>query len=409
MADLKANGFSIQTKSYFKRISEYDSETKACILLVLISLINAVACAIGVFAVALWLCFKKNKPKVLNKLNALGFCFVLFSFTVSAVYLNYFGLFGTLYFLSALYIMLRFKQTATFEKIQDIFTVLVSYSVIAFIVALIQKIFDLSAIKGRSASTFLNANYYCVYVSFVIIICLYRILFENRNKALYLTMLFINFVAVFVTASKMPWFGIFAAVGVMLICSKRYKTIAVLGIIAVIGCIALYLLKDYNIAEKLNMNSFAKSFRDRYSYWNQAISGFIEKPLFGRGMLGFLKHSVDENIKALGNFHFDFGNIEASFDSLKGLGWHLHAHNILFDCLYNYGIIGTVILAVLVVKRCIECYRLNGKNFSNPIFTLLISGILVIMVDGIVDCQIVGVQTMFLCVFFMSLAGIKSE
>lgn len=408
MVKFKTTG-SVQIKSYFKRISEYDSETTACILLVLISLINAVACAIGVFAVALWLCFKRNKPKVLNKANALGFCFVALSLIVSAVYLNYFGLLSTLYFLSAFYIMLRFKQTVTLQKINDIFTVLLCYNPIAFSVALIQKIFDLSAIKGRSASTFLNANYYCIYLSFVIIICLYRILFENKQKFVYYGLILLNLVAVVLTASKMPWFGIIVAVGVMLICSKRYKTLAVLTLFAVIGVAALYLLKDYNIAEKLNMNSLAKSFSDRYSYWNTAIEGFKQKPLFGRGMLGFLKSSVDESISKLDNFRFDLSNLEASFDSLKGLGWHMHAHNILFDSLYSYGIVGTVILMAILFKRCLESYRLNGKNLSNPILTVLICGILVILVDGIVDCQIVGVQTMFLCVFFMSLSGVKSE
>lgn len=409
MVNLKTTSFSVQTKSYFKRISEYDSETNACILLVLISLINAVACVIGVFAVALWLCFKRNKPKVLNKNNALGFCFVALSLIVSTVYLNYFGLLATLYFLSAFYIMLRFKQTAALQKVEDIFTILLAYSPFAFLVALIQKIFDLSAIKGRSASTFLNANYYCIYVSFVIIICLYRVLFKNKSKLLYYSVLLLNLGAVVLTASKMPWLGILVAVGLMLIGSKRYKTIAVLGILAVVGCIALYLLRDYNIAEKLNMNSLAKSFSDRYSYWNTAIEGFKEKPLFGRGMLGFLNNSVYESISKLGNFQFDLGNLEASFDSLKGLGWHMHAHNILFDSLYSYGIVGTLLLTAILIKRCIENYRLNGKNIFDPIFTVLVCGIFVILVDGIVDCQIVGVQTMFLCVFFMSLAGVKSE
>ncbi len=396
-------------KSYLIRVSNYDSETKICIFLMLFSLVNAALCAIGVFVTAVYFLIIKNKQKVLNKNNALGFAFATLSLVVSAVYLNFFGIAATVYFLAVLYIMLRFRQKADFQKINDIFTVMVLYSVIAFAVALIQKIFDLSAIKGRSASTFLNANYYCIYVSFVIIICLYRILFENKGVIFNSIITFINLAGMFLTASKMPWLGVGTVVLIMLIGSKRYKTLGILVVLAVIGGVALYILKDYNIAEKVGMNSFAKSFSDRYDYWNTAINGFLEKPLFGRGMLGFLKNSVDEGIKKLGGFTFNFTDFETSFDNLKHLGWHLHAHNILFDCLYNYGVIGTLMLFSAVLKRLKECYRINGKNSYTPVFIIVVSGLAAVLVDGIVDCQIVGIQTMFLCVFLFALTGVNLD
>lgn len=393
-------------KSYFKRILNYDNETKACILLMLLALVNAVLCVLGVLCVAVYFLTSKNKQKVLVKNNIFGFLFALFSFVLSAVYLNYFGIAATLYFSATLYIMLKFRQKADLQKINDIFSILLLYSPFAVAVALLQKVFDLSAIKGRSASTFLNANYYCIFISFVIIICLYRILFEKKNIAFCSIIIFINLFGMFLTASKMPWLGIGVAVLIMLFGSKHYKTLGVFATFAVVFAVLVYFLKDYGFAEKLGMNSFTKSITDRYDYWNTALKGIVEKPLFGRGMLGFLKNSIDEGLKNNGGFSFDFANFETSFDNLKGLGWHLHAHNILLDCLYNYGIFGSLLLVIAVVKRLLECFKNNGKKLFNPVFIIAISGLAVLLVDGIADCQIVGVQTMFLCVFLFSITGV---
>ena len=397
-----------KTKSYFKRVLNYDNKTKACILLTLFSLINAVLCVLGVVITAIYFLVSKDGEKTFEKNNLLGFLFAFFSLIVSAVYLNYFGIAASIYFLAVLYIMLKFRKVADFQKINDIFTVMAVYSVFAFLVALVQKIFDLSAIKGRSASTFLNANYYCIFISFVIIICLYRILFEKKDFLINSVIIFINLFALFLTASKMPIIGACVAVLILLVGSKHYKTLGVLAVLAAVGCIVLYLLKDYNLAEKIGMNSFTKSITDRYVYWDTALKGISQKPIFGRGMLGFLKTSVDEGIKKLGGFNFDFADFETSFDNLKHLGWHLHAHNILLDSLYNYGIVGTLLFCSAVAKRVFECYKINGKNFCSPAFILVISGLAVLLVDGIADCQIVGVQTMFLCVFLFSVAGVNS-
>ena len=191
----------------------------------------------------------------------------------------------------------------------------------------------------------------------------------------------------------------------MLFFAKKFKILIPLCVLGVIGVAALWLLRDYGIAEKLQMNGFIDSFKMRFPYWEQAITGFKEKPIYGHGILGFLKESVDNSVVETG-YKFDILDITESLDNLKHVGWHLHAHNLLFDCLYNYGLVGSVILAIIVVKRIRELYKSSGKNILDPMMTLTLSCFVFILLDGVVDCQIIGIQTLFISVFLFSVTGI---
>lgn len=392
-------------KEYFKRVFGYDAETRAAFLCFAAALVNAVLCALCVFAVAVYLLIRKKGGLAFKKENRLSSVFGILVLIISSVYLNYFGILASLYFLSAMLIAFSFRLNISKQKIDDIFTMAVAYSVFAFLVAVVQKAFDLSAISGRSESTFLNALYYCFYISFVVLICLYRIIFENKNKLIYSSLIILNLIAMLVTASKMPLLGIAAAMCVMLLFAKKFKPLIALCVLGALDVCALWLFRDYGIIEKLNMNGFLDSFTMRFPYWEQAIDGFCEKPVFGHGMLGFLKESIDNSIIETG-YKFDIFDLSESLDNLKHLGWHLHAHNIAFDCLYNYGIAGSLLLIAAILKRLRNLYKTSKKNIFDPIMTLVLSSFTFILVDGIVDCQIVGVQTLFISVFLFSVTGI---
>lgn len=392
-------------RNYKNRVFGYDAETRAAFLCFAAALLNAVLCALCVFAVAIYLLIHKKGSLFLKKENLISSVFGILVLIISSVYLNYFGILASLYFLAALLIVFSFRLNISKQKIDDIFTMAVAYSVFAFIVAVVQKIFDLSAIEGRSESTFLNALFYCFYISFVILICLYRIIYENRSKLINSALIALNLLAMLVTASKMPIVGIAAAMCVMLLFAKKFKPLIALCVLGALGVCALWLFRDYGIVEKLNMNGFLDSFTMRFPYWEQAIDGFCKKPVFGHGMLGFLKESIDNSIIETG-YKFDVFNLTESFDNLKHLGWHLHAHNIAFDCLYNYGIVGSLLLIAAIIKRLQNLYKTSKKNIFDPIMTLVLSSFTFILVDGIVDCQIVGVQTLFISAFLFSVTGI---
>ncbi len=393
---------------YKNRVIGYDAETRAVFLVFAAALINVVLCALAVFAVAIYLLVRKKGALLIKKENRIGTFFGVLMLIVSAVYLNFFGILGSFYFLAVIFIAFSFRESVIKQKLDDIFTIAVAYSVIAFAVAVVQKVFDLSAISGRSESTFLNALYYCYYISFVVLICLYRVIYENRNKLIYSALIALNLLAMLVTASKMPILGIAAAMCVMLLFAKKFKALILLCGLGVIGVGALWLLRDYGIAEKLNMNGFVESFTMRFPYWEQAINGFCEKPIFGHGMLGFLKESIDNSVVETG-YKFNVFDISESLDNLKHIGWHLHAHNLLFDCLYNYGLVGSALLVMIIIKRLRELYKSCGKNILDPMMTLTLSSFTFILVDGIVDCQIIGVQTLFISVFLFSVTGVYSN
>ncbi|MGN0173989.1 MAG: O-antigen ligase family protein [Acutalibacteraceae bacterium] len=396
--------FISAVKDYFTRVFGYDSETRAVFLCMAAALINAVLCVITVFAVAVYLLIHKRAKLLTQKGNRSGFIFGALTLLVSSLYLNYFGIIASVFVLAVILITLSFRENITKQKTDDIFTMMVAYSVFAFAVAVVQKILNLSAIEGRSASTFLNALYYCYYVSFVIVICLYRVIYENRNKLLYILLAVLNTAAILVTSSKMPLVGVAVATFVMLLFAKKYKILIPFCIIGAAGVLAVILFHD-TITEKLHMNSFIDSFIMRFEYWEPAIKGFLKKPLFGHGMLGILKHSVDSVIITNG-YVFDLSNLEASLDNLKHVGWHLHAHNILFESLYSFGLVGTITIVFTMLKRCRELYIQSGRNILDPMMTFTMSCLAFILVDGIVDCQIIGIQSGFISIFLLSVTGV---
>ena len=395
----------LKGKEFVKRVFGYDAETRAAFLVFIAALVNTVLCAVAVFAVAVYLLFRKKGALLFKKGNRSGFLFSAVVLFASAINLNYFGIAGTLFFLAVLLIAYSFRENITKQKIDDVFTLMVAYSIVAFVVAVVQKIFNLSAIEGRSASTFMNALYYCYYIAFVILICLFRIIYENRNKLFYFSALALNVAAIIVTGSKMPLFAIAAAVFVMLLFAKKFKILIPLTILGVAAGVLIIVFQDV-IVEKLQMNSFVDSLVMRFDYWKPAINGFVKRPVFGHGMLGILNESV-KGAKQAGFNLFDFNNLEVYFDELKHIGWHLHAHNIALECLYSFGAVGTALIGFSIIKRCRQLYIQSGRNLLSPYMTLVMSSLVYVFVNGIVDCQIVGVQTAFLSIFLFSLTAVK--
>ena len=52
---------------------------------------------------------------------------------------------------------------------------------------------------------------------------------------------------------------------------------------------------------------------------------------------------------------------------------------------------------------------MSKSEYYTPVFIIVVSGLAAVLVDGIVDCQIVGIQTMFLCVFLFALTGVNLD
>lgn len=391
-------------KAYKDRVFGYDAETRIAFFVLLTALVSTTLCAVAVFAFAIYLLIKKYGSLYLKKENRLSTVFGCLLLVVSAVYLNYLGVLAAAFLICAMLIAFCFKQNITKQKVEDIFTLMIAYSPIAFIIAVIQKILDLSAISGRSESTFLNALFYCYYLGFVILICFYRVLFVKKQVGLHLSLMILNILAIIVTASKMPLLSVAIACGVMLLLAKRYKLFALFLSVGVLGVVVLLFFGD-TILEKLDMNGFLKSFEDRFPYWQQAIDGFVEKPVFGHGLLGFLKETIDNSVLGA-DYSFELSNVNKSFDGLKGAGWHLHAHSVLLDCLYNYGTVGTVMFFAIVIKRVRHLYVTVGKKVLEPIMILVICFLVNVLIGGLVDCQFIGVQTFFISIIMLSVTAI---
>ncbi len=140
-------------------------------------------------------------------------------------------------------------------------------------------------------------------------------------------------------------------------------------------------------------------------YWDMAIKGIFDKPFFGHGMIGMLNDSMRSDTDFIKRF-LEGGSLDSLFMNMKRHGWKMHAHNILLDALYSFGLIGTLMLFFYGIKKGLRFFRSCGYSSRDQYFALTCGVIVSIFVNGLIDCEIVGAQTAVFTFMFVGVMGI---
>lgn len=396
--------------NYLTRLANAPVVCRAAFIVLVASYLNAVLSVIAAIACGIYLITDKSRIKRIlsDSINIIAFVFVLMTLTVSIANRNYVGVAATLFFACLLIIMASLRAVITRRFFEDLITCHLTYSVFAALIALIQKLCHMNDAMFRSSSTFINPLYYSYFVALSAVMCTYRLVVSPRAKPAHFSVLFVNICGMFMSGGRMPWMGMFIGCLAVLVLCKKYKLMILF--LAVIGALIAFaaLFPDIKMLSALRLNSLDDGYNERIPYWNRALDGFFKSPIAGQGFLGVLNSSIGDNADLFADFFKTF-NLNVFFSEMKARGWMLHAHNFLFDMLCNFGIVGSALLALCIIRYLSKMYRRFEYRSSQPMIALMVGFICAVGVNSVLDCQYVGLQTPVFTMIFFSATGLKKE
>lgn len=379
---------------WFSRVLNYNDEVKWVFITVFCSFVHFLLAVVAVFAAGIYLLVKKKAYHLLvQRKNLLTVVFIGLTFVVALWYLSLPGLFGSVFMFFLITLLFSFRQNVTKRIFEDLLSLFLLYSVPAFLVAFVERLVGMQSDKlYRCYSTFSNPLYYAYFITFVVIICTYRIVTTKRDVVLNAILLIMNVVGMFYSGSRMPWIGMFAGVMITLVFCRRVKYVVIFAaVIAALLAIAA-LFPDAKLLASLRLEDIGAGYSGRLSYWKYALDGFLKRPIFGKGFYGVLNDTMRADDQWITRFFSSF-DINVIFKTMKQNGWMLHAHNILLDSLYNFGVVGTILMAYCIFDRGLKMYIRLDCDSKNPLFALMLGVMASIAINGIVDCEITSPHT----------------
>jgi len=358
---------------YSDKIRGSTTEETLVMLAVISIFLPYVLTAVVVSAVAIRAVLLKDTRKAIfaGIDGKLLVAFALINAATPFVFKNYFGagcFFGVcIILIFALYLRTVMTERL-FERIADAAAFM---SMCCAVVARIQRVRP----SFRSPSVFFNPNYYGAVIAFMVLLCLYRLIRNHGNRAFLLTAVFINFYGLLQADCQSAFFSIILGACLLVLFTKRYKFF-VLVASASVAVICLLPWLDFLFPRIGNAEG---NLALRATIWEAGVKGFLETPLFGRGMMGYMQ--IFEKFAGSPNYH---------------------CHNIFIDMLLSFGIIGAIPLVWFVLRSALAE---RGKK-SAPLFFALVAAVLL---HGLTDVTIAWIQTGALAAVFMSLPYIKEE
>ena len=398
-------------RAFFERLKGYEPPQRAVLLLLLLSCINAATAVIGAIVIGIYLLAQKDAAADIFRTGGNGLLLLQFviSTVVSALNRNLLGLIAGIFVFFIAVAVLYLKNNITPQLFDDFVTIYLGYSVIAALYAAVEYVIGrLGDTEYRCSSTFINPLYYSFFITFAVLFCTYRIVTPRAWRRIYIPVLIINAMGMILSGSRMPWVGMFVGLFLILLLRRKYKLIAVFAVFISALLLLFVLFPDISFFTGMRLNKIDVSYTGRKPYWDLAVRGIFDKPLFGHGLTGFLDGTIKADSDFISRFADFNGSLNDMFMNMKGHGWKTHAHNILLEALYSFGIIGTLILCAYLLKIGLNFFRNCGYSSQNPHFALLCGVVVSIGVNGLVDCEIVGLQTAVFTLLIFAMTGLYS-
>ena len=235
----------------------------------------------------------------------------------------------------------------------------------------------------RCASLFGNPNEYSSVIVIAVLIAAHMFLEKKGNRWLYAVCIGFNLVGMLLCASLMGilelYFGLFA----LLLLRKEWKWVAAYGSLTAIGGAALWLLPKLLPHLAVAGNSFDLRMR----IWKLSVIMLEKAPLFGRGILSYWKFSPDYVGQDLGF------KVRVT----------TNAHNLLLDGLLSFGVIGTALLVVYLVKLLRPALRRYRDGSGRGLSAIMLAAVVGALVHGVCDVTILWPQVTVL--FFLVFAA----
>ncbi len=225
----------------------------------------------------------------------------------------------------------------------------------------------------RVDSTFGNAIYLANYIAFAILLATFFFVRAKDTTARFFLALFVFLagIVLFYTASRGAILGLFVGAGVgalSLLYFSRHAPFArkarIIGA-SILACVAifwggLFLLKDTAlVSQEPTLGRLASVFRaeelqTRFTIWEMAYQGFLERPITGWGQEGF-------------NYVFNFYYNPSLYAQEP---WFDRAHNTYLDWLISGGAPAFLIFIAFLCILYVSIWRLRERSVSEKVFLL---------------------------------------
>lgn len=343
------------------------------------ALLAALICTIGIF-----LFISPARRRKLSALPAFYITLLMLPVIILPAILS--GNIKGLVFGAVIWFMLVFmlyvSAAATLWFTSNIMDILLLLGVISAVVGLIQIPLGIRFL-GRIFSIYDNPNYYGYAIEIFILAALYQ--YSHKGKPIYLILAAGNLLCNIMCdcRSALPAIALSVTVFVFM----KLKKIWLLGAAAGASALFIVILRFIPaLAPRLSAEALMRSFANRTRYWGNAAEWFAEKPIFGYGASGYSMLSEAHGEKVL-----------------------VHAHNLPLNILLDFGIVGLIAFAVLVLRLIFPIFRKQEKAALSDIGCLIISTLIATFVHGITDVPIFGVSTALMFVTILGTAGCCSN
>lgn len=343
---------------------------------------------LSLFTLFAYLIYKKKWTIVLKESKYFKIITVLLfsNILISIFHQNLIGASFTL-FTWGIYFIATYLKTLITKKMMlfiletlckiSIFTA--AYIIIGYLIN--QYLFPFN-IGDYSKILFFNENYGGTVFSFIIISSFYMYL-QNKEK-IYLVIIALHCLLILLAESRGALIGVFTALGLLILVYnrkwiKKYRIL--IGIIILACIIGLSFLLYRNI---IHIEFFYKYIPYRIAIWNAGWHAFLNHPIIGQGTYSYVGYCKD------------FGSLCIA-----------HSHNIYLETLIIFGVIGTTIITYLAFKYAQKLRKVKALDFDR--YMLIIAILTTTAFHGLIDCQILWVQSGFLFIFYLYLVQLKGE
>lgn len=311
----------------------------------------------------------------------IGFCPAIG--LIAVIYRNYLGALCALFLFLLLTLAFYLRSGMTRQLFHRLLDLVCLASVGSFFVAFIQKLVMLPLHpEYRPVSTFFNANHYATIIEFVVLVALYRLSQSTGRRKFYVGIILVNLAGLYLTASMSSAAALVCAALVFLI--LKGKTMFALGLVGTAGLFLAASLAFPEIFPRVDMIDHTMG--QRLDIWGVTLKGIEETPLFGQGPLTYM------------NICGKYGGMPV-----------IHSHNLFLDLLLNYGILGSLFLffcALLQLRIIVQ--RLKSNTCTSMNF-LILAVLAAILVHGVTDVTIFGLQTGPLFLLIVTSMGVQAE
>ncbi len=228
----------------------------------------------------------------------------------------------------------------------------------------------------RCASYYGNANWFGSLTAAIIIICAYKIVSSEGRAYFYYLVAFVGIINIYLSGSLFAIIEVIVGVAMYLLLSKHYRLFCLMVICGSLGVILITTIPD--LLPRLSESSLTTGYRVRI--WGIAIREIASRPFFGRGFMAY------NEIQAL---------YEGSYSTV-------HGHNLMIDCLINFGIVGTAILMSILYFMFKRVVSVFSTDRSSAVAILILSVAAAVFAHSFTDITFFWIQT---GVFYMVMLG----